>query len=216
MQNLDLPRQALRLLLGNRSLFFLAFFPGILTLALTSFVIFLLWQFWLIDLTAWLSYPLLIIMFPILWIIIGNLALAPVEDQIVDRVQLSLWQEVRIPSRDFMLARLGQELGQSIFISVFFVFLLIFTLIPGMALLSYVFAAWATSWNFLVTIYNRKHVSRSDKLRVFFKNIVGNTILGMFLNLLLFIPILNVWLLGYALILATLLEMKRNSRATIS
>ena len=216
MHNLDLPRQALRILLGSRALFFLAFLPGVITLTVTSIAIYALWKLWLVDLSAWISYPLVAVFFPVLWIVFGNLALAPVEDQIIDRVQLSLWEEVRVPSRDFMLARLGQELGQSIFISVFFAFLLIFTLIPGMAILSYLFAAWATSWNFLVSVYNRKHVARADKLREFFGNIVGNTMLGMFLNLLLFIPVLNVWLLGYALILATLLEMKRNSRATIS
>ena len=93
---------------------------------------------------------------------------------------------------------------------MFFAFLLLFALVPGMAILSYVFGAWATAWNFLVTIYNRKHISRGDKLREFFGNIAGNTLLGIFLNLLLFVPILNVWLLGYALILATLVEMERH------
>ena len=210
MDALRLPLQALRLLLGSKALFFLAFLPGLITMSLTALALAGIWSAWLHELSRWVSYPLMAVAFPFFWIIFGNLALAPIEDQIVDRVQVALWDKVRIPSRKFALARITQELGQSIFISVFFAFLLLFALVPGMAILSYVFGAWATAWNFLVTIYNRKHISRGDKLREFFGNIAGNTLLGIFLNLLLFVPILNVWLLGYALILATLVEMERH------
>lgn len=210
MVALSLPLQALRLLLSSKSLFFLAFVPGLITMALTIAAISLVWNIWLIDLSRWISYPLVAVAFPVFWVVFGNLALAPIEDQIIDRVQLTLWDKVQIPSREFALARVAQELGQSLFITVFFALLLAFTLIPGMAVLSSIFAAWATAWNFLVTLYNRKHVARADKMREFFRHIVGNTLLGFFLNILLFIPIVNVWLLGYALILATLVEMRRH------
>lgn len=210
MNALRLPIQALRLLLGSKALFFLAFLPGILTMALTAIALVSIWNVWLEELKWWISYPVMAVAFPFFWVIFGNLALAPIEDQIVDRVQLALWDQIKIPSRDFALARITQELGQSIFISVFFAFLLLFALVPGMAILSSIFGAWATSWNFLVTIYNRKHIARGDKLREFFGNIGANTLLGVFLNILLFVPILNVWLLGYALILATLVEMERH------
>lgn len=205
-------RQALQILLGNRVLFLLAFVPGVLTLAFTSLALYLLWKYSLHDLSKWLSYPLLALSFPFLWIIFGNIALVPVEDRIVDRVQLALWDEVRVPSPDFAMGRLVREIKQSLFITVFFAVLLLAAAIPGMALLSYVFGAWATAWNFLVTVYNRRHVSRNEKLRAFFGSIGTNTLLGMLLNFLLFVPIVNVWLLGYALVLATVVEMQRPTR----
>src|SRR3989338_6601075 len=134
MDALRLPAQALRLLLGNKALFFLAFLPGLVTMSLTAIALVATWHVWLDELKWWISYPLMAVAFPFFWIIFGNLALAPFEDQIIDRVQLALWDKVRLPSREFALTRITQELSQSLFISVFFTFLLLFAMVPGMAI----------------------------------------------------------------------------------
>lgn len=211
MEILRLPRQALTMMLGNRVLFLLAFLPGILTLCFTSAALYLLWKILLHDLSHWISFPLMLIATPVFWIAGGNIALIPVEDRIIDRVQIAVWSEIRIPAPPFSLGKFYREIRQSIFITVFFLLLILLTIVPGFAVFTYVFGAWATAWSFLATVYSRQHKDQRLKFREFFRHVGENTLLGIFLNLLLFLPVLNVWLLGYALILATLLEMQRGT-----
>ncbi len=73
----------------------------------------------------------------------------------------------------------------------------------------FVCAGWIGSYSFLSTIYARREESYRGRLRLFFLRPVSNCLLGIFLNFLLFVPIVNVFLLGYAQILATLVYLRR-------
>lgn len=207
------PKDALSLMLKNKSLLLLAFLPGVITITLTTLAMMSIWNWWIADTTWWYFIQLFVagLISLILWLAIGNLALIPFEDPIIDRVQEHVWGEIRIPAPDFRLSRVVKEVGYSLAVSVFFLLMVLLSAIPGIALVSYVVAAWVTAWNFLATFYARSSFGSpaKDKIGMFFKDPVQNAILGAFINFLLFVPIINVWLLGYALILATLVHIRR-------
>ena len=212
MNYLRLPKMAFKLMFTSRYLVLLAFLPGLITLALTTVSLVGVWNLWLVDISRWISIPIAFITFPIFWLVYGNLATIPIEDPLIDQVQRKLWNEIRVPAPDFHPGRLTREIIYSVSISFLFFILVLISFIPGLAILSYIIAAWATAWGFLSPYYARVETSFGGKLGRFFGNTIGNTALGAFLNLLLFVPILNVWLLGYALVLSTLLELERHDR----
>ncbi len=208
------PKDALSLMLKNKSLMLLAFLPGVITIALTTLAMMSIWNIWIADTNWYFIIQLFVaaLISLILWLAIGNLALIPFEDAIIDRVQEDAWGELRIPAPDFKFSRLLKEVGYSLAVSVFFLFLVVASAIPGVSLVSYVAAAWVTAWNFLATFYARsaKNATAKKRISAFFKNPIQNALLGAIINFLLFVPIVNVWLLGYALILATLVHIRRS------
>lgn len=208
---LNQPLYALKLLTQSRTLMILAFLPGLLTILAVAGALALLWNLWLEGITLWLSVPLVIILGPIFWLVFGNLAIVPVEDSIVDAVQVATCQKIQYPSPPFTPNRFLKEILYSLSISLLFLFLALISLLPGFIVFSYVIAAWTTAWSFSAAYQARKNFTLKDKLRDFFSYPIGNFLLGFFLNLLLFVPVLNIWLLGYALILSTLVAIDRNT-----
>lgn len=207
----DAPKIALQLMLRNKVLFVLAFLPGLITIVAASLGIFSIWNWWLASWDVYLFIKVFIaaLIALILWLAVGNLALIPFEDPIIDLVQKDLLGEIRTPAQPLHIVRLMKEVFYSLTVSVFFLLLVLLSAIPGIALISYLVAAWVTSWNFLATYYARSTTNASSKLSLFFRNPVENAFLGAFINLLLFVPLINVWLLGYALILATVVHIRR-------
>ena len=94
----------------------------------------------------------------------------------------------------------------------FFAILLGF--LPFTSLLAVVLASWLTAYSFLESIYERKNSRFASKLKLFFQDAIPNFLLGFFFNLLLFVPFLNVFLLGYAQVLATLVALRREQAST--
>ncbi len=207
------PKDSLKLMFQNKSLLLLAFLPGVITIAITSIAMISIWDIWIAELEWWFTAKFFVAALTtlILWLAVGNLALVPFEDAIINRVQEYTWGEVRILAPKFHISRILKEIGYSLAVSVFFLILVVLSAIPGIALLSYIVAAWVTAWSFLATFYARSTfgASAKDKILLFFKNPIQNAALGAFINFILFVPIVNVWLLGYALILATLVHIRR-------
>ena len=209
-----MPLAAAKLMFADKMLVFIAFLPGLGTMALTCVSVWGIWQVKLIDISLWYSVPITIILFPALWIIFGLFALMPFEDTIIDKVQMAVWKEVRVPAPEFQAGRVMRQTVYSLSVTVIFLILLVIAAIPGVAIVSYVAASWLTAWGFLSAFYARSDTKVTVNLRRFFRNVAGNTLLGMLLNFLLFVPIVNVFVLGYALVLSTRIEIERLSKNT--
>lgn len=209
MRELRLTPQAFSILIRDRTLLLLAFLPGVLTLLLTAAAIWGLWTFWLADLSGWIAVPLFIITAPVLWIAFGNLAIIPFEDPIIDHVQRKVWGEVKIPAPPFSVKRMAREIWQSLSFTLILFSIVLISFLPGIGFVAFMASAWITSWSFLSTVLHRQFASASDKRRIFFRHAFGNLVLGAILNILLFVPILNVWLLGFALVLTSLVHAER-------
>lgn len=187
----------------------LGFLPGAITFALASAIVYFAWEWFLQGYPLWVSLGAMIALFLLSWICIGGLSLAPLADWIVDECQRAHWGEVRLPAPNFRLGFLLRELFYSLVLFFFGIGLLILSLFPLFAPIAFVILAWLSAYNFLSPLYARKAGTASDRVREFFRNGLSNLILGMFLNLLLFLPIINVFLLGYAQVLAALLFLRR-------
>jgi uncharacterized protein involved in cysteine biosynthesis len=87
--------------------------------------------------------------------------------------------------------------------------LVILTFVPFLSPVQFVGAAWMGSYSFLSTIYSRRIDTPSGRVTLFFEHPFSNFLLGATLNILLFVPVVNVFLLGYAQILSALLYFER-------
>ena len=187
----------------------LGVFPGLLTFSTTAVLLYLLWNHTLSGLSSWLAIPALFIAFLALWLTIGKLALIPVEDGLVDETQRALWGEIRLPSSAFDLGRVLREAFFSLWIGFLTLILALLAWIPILAPLQIILAAWITAYSFLTPIYARRTSSLGERFILFFRHPFSFFLLGAGLNLLLFLPVLNIFLLGYAQILAALIYFHR-------
>ncbi|MCO5143499.1 MAG: EI24 domain-containing protein [Oligoflexia bacterium] len=203
------PLKALRLFFGKPKLFVLGSLPGLLTFCLSSALLYWAWISFLGDTTLWLSIPIGMLLFLLIWLVVGNISLLPFEDPIIDECQRIKWSEVKIKSPPFGLRRIGREFIFSLFLILFALFSSIISFIPIIGWFSFLLATWLNAYSFLATLYARKEESFSGRIKLFFADIFHNTALGIFLTILLFVPVINVFLLGYAQILATLIFLDR-------
>ena len=208
----NLPFLALKWMFTKPKLFALGFFPGFLTFLLASGLSYSLWAFWLSATTLWLSIPVMMITFLLSWLIFGNLSIIPVEDIIIDECQKMHWGEIRVKAPPFRTGRLFKEVLYSIFLGAMAILLFLLSFIPGINLINIIFAGWLSAYGFLATVYARKYERGSERLLRFFKTPISNLLLGLLLNVLLFIPVVNVFLLGYAQVLASLLYLKQEEK----
>ncbi|NUM89311.1 MAG: EI24 domain-containing protein [Bdellovibrionales bacterium] len=206
---MTLPFRALGLLFRDFRLLVLAFFPGAFTFVASGALTWWVWSLWLNPLSWWLEIPSSLAVFFLSWLLLGNIALVPVEDAIVDRVQVLELGSVRYAPPGFSLARLGREFLFSLGVAVVGVLVLILGWIPGVGAVTFLFAALLTSYSFLTTPYARVAATAGERLRAFGRDVPSNLLLGLLLNVLLFVPLVNVFLLGYALILSTLVFLRR-------
>jgi uncharacterized protein involved in cysteine biosynthesis len=88
--------------------------------------------------------------------------------------------------------------------------------IPILAIINFILAAWLTAYSFLAVLYTRKEETLSGRVRLFLHDGAGNFLLGVLLSALLFVPVINVLLLGYAQILATLVFLHREEKNALS
>lgn len=209
---MTLPLKALGLLLRSAKLIFLTFFPGALTFITSVTITYYTWLHFLGPYSWWVEIPGTLVVFFLTWLIVGNLSLIPVEDWIIDEVQRAHSGRIVIPSPPFSTNRIIRELGFSLLIAGAALSLFFISLIPGSWPITFACASWLTAYGFLATLYSRSTHTVKERLRLFSRNWFQNLILGAFLNILLFIPVLNVFLLGYALILSTLVFIERSER----
>lgn len=212
---MHLPLLALKLFFTRPRLLLLGFVPGALTFALSIAAVYGVWSLFLASSTPWISIPVMMLSFLIFWLIFGNLSLIPVEDAIVDQVQIAQWGEVRLKAPPMSLQRLWREALYSGFVAVMAILLFLLSFIAILAPLNLVLAAWLTAYGFLAAAYVRKTSTAKERLQLFFGEWFWNLLLGAFLNVLLFVPVLNVFLLGYAQILAALLFVERETKRSV-
>ena len=205
---------AFKYLFTRPKLFFLGLFPGIFTFACSAVIVYFTWTFFLSDKSVWITLPIMAAEFFASWLLLGNLALIPVEDLIIDEVQKAHWGEVRIRGARMSLRRILQEIAFSILLAwISFVFILL-SFVPALGIINFVIMSWLTAYSFSSTFLARREPRIADRCRHFFKSPLSNLFIGTELELLLFVPVLNVFLLGYAQILATLFFILREPRAS--
>lgn len=204
-----LPYQAAKILFSRPKLLLLGFFPGAFTFLLSAGSVYLLWATLLQESSLWISVPAMMLGFLLSWLLFGNLSLLPVEDAIIDECQRAIWGEVRVPSPPWGLRRVGRELGYSVFLALAVLFFFFLSFLPFMGPLNFLLASWITAYGFLSTLYARQADRVGGRLQLFFRQWAPNLALGIFINMFLFIPVLNVFLLGYAQILASLVFLRR-------
>ncbi len=205
-----LPLQAVKLFFTRPRLFALGVFPGIVTFAISAALVYGFCELLRQSSSLWISIPSMMVAFLLSWISIGKLSLLPVEDFIIDEVQKAIWGEVRIPSPPFSIKRLTREAIYSLGLALLAILTLLMALIPIRAPIQFILIAWLSAYSFLTAIYARAHPKAGDRIRFFFSHPFSNFVLGAFLNILLFVPVLNVFLLGFSQILAALVHLKRN------
>jgi uncharacterized protein involved in cysteine biosynthesis len=204
-----LPFRAAKLLFTRPKLFFFALFPGIFTFAASAGAVYLLWAFVLQGMTLWLSVPFMMMGFLLAWLLFGNLSLLPVEDAIIDECQKAQVGEIRFRSPGMSFRRVGREAIFSVVLAVAGIIFFFLSFVPLLGFFSFLFAAWLTAYGFLGSLYARQNENLAERLRRFFRDGLANFFLGAFVGALLFVPIVNVFLLGYAQILASLVFLRR-------
>lgn len=207
---MNFPLRALGILFSGPKMIALAFFPGAFTFFLSSVITYGLWALALQATTLWISLPVMMLSFLLSWLVIGNLSLLPVEDLIVDECQKSLWGEVRLKPLPLSAGRIFGEIRFSLFMGFMAIFLFVMSFIPVVGALAFVGTSWITAYSFMGLLYSRQdHPSR---LKAFFEHPLSNFMVGFFINLLLFVPLVNVFLLGYAQIFAALVFLDRKKK----
>lgn len=205
-----LPFRALGILFSSAKMLLYGFFPGFFTFAASAFVVFLLWEFLLQTASIWVSIPTMMLGFLGTWLIVGNLSLLLVEDYLIDECQKAVFGKVVLPPAPFHWKRLVREVRYSLVLAFLGIFIFLISLLPIFGWLTILSTAWVTAYGFLSNVYAREEPDPSNRVRLFFQNWFTNFALGFGINLLLFVPVINVFLLGYAQILATLLYCQRN------
>jgi uncharacterized protein involved in cysteine biosynthesis len=213
---LRLPLHAAQLQFTRPKLFALGLFPGLFTLVASIGVVYALWDNLLQGRSLWIVVPFLFVSLLLLWLVIGKLALLPVEDAIVDECQRALWGEVRLPSPRLTLKRLVREGLVSTLVTVGSLGILVLSFVPVLTPFEFVFTCWIAAYSFLSTIYVRRVESARGRLTLFFGHPMGHFLLGAFLYFLLFVPVLNVFLLGYAQVLASLVYFHEEEEARLT
>lgn len=203
-----LPFTAARLLFTRPKLFFLGLFPGIFTFILSASAVYLLWATLLQGMSLWLSIPFMMMGFLLSWLLFGNISLLPVEDAIIDECQRAVLGDVAIRSPGMSFRRIGREALYSALLAFMAILFFLIALLPILNVVGFVFAAWLTAYGFLSSLYGRKEETMWGRIHYFFRDWLGNFLLGTLISFLLFVPVLNVFLLGYAQILATLVFLR--------
>ena len=208
-----LPFLALNLFFTRPRLFALGVFPGIFTFVASCAAVITLWNLLLQGLSLWITLPAMMGTLFLTWLVVGHLALLPVEDALIDECQKAIWQEVRLPAPSFQISRLLREALFSLALGITGLLVLLLSFVPFLSPLTIALAGWLTAYSFLSPMYSRRDISFSKRWRLFFEHPFSNLLLGSALNILLFVPVLNVFLLGYAQVLAGLVYIDRENRA---
>jgi uncharacterized protein involved in cysteine biosynthesis len=207
-----LPFLALKLLVKSPRLLALGFFPGFFTLLASSVSIYFLWTVYLVSFSAWISYPVALLTFLLCWLAFGKIAMLPVEDPIIDEVQRLRLGSVVFPARSWSLLRILREICFGIFLGLSGIFVFVIGFFPVFSIFALIIASWISAYSFLAPIYDRRSNNLGERTSLFLRDGLANFLLGLLLNFLLFIPLVNVFLLGYAQVLATLVAL-RNEQA---
>lgn len=206
-----LPFKAIKLFFTRPRLFALGVFPGVVTFALASAAVYGVWTAALQSASLWISVPVMAITLLLSWISIGKLSLLPVEDLIIDEVQKAVYGTTKVPGPPLSARRLLREAFYSLCVAGIALLVLALSLFPLLAPLQFILIAWLGAYSFLSSLYAREEERAGGRVKLFFHHPISNFLLGAFLNVLLFVPVLNVFLLGYAQILATLTHLQREA-----
>jgi hypothetical protein len=143
-----------------------------------------------------------------LFLAFGNVTLLLVEDLIVDECQKKEWGSVRVEAGGFSLARVFRYIFFSIFLAATGVILTLLSFIPWVAPICLILSALFVSFNFTSAFLSRIEPDNRKRTQRFLRSWFRYWVLGIILYGLLLFPLLNVFLLGYAQILATLWAMR--------
>lgn len=212
---MTLPFKALSYLFRPK-LLALGFFPGAITFSLAAIIVYAIWSLLLTATTMWIAVPIMMLVFLAAWLFLGNLSMVFIEDKIIDECQKIYWGELKLKSSPFQASKFFREIRYSFLLVTISCLLFVLSLIPALGILSFILLAWFTAFGFLSSLYARKTETLKGRLKYFFEDGLSNLILGMFLSFLLFVPIVNVFLLGYAQILASLLFFQREDKKKAS
>lgn len=203
-----LPLVALKLFLKSPRLLALGFFPGFFTLLASSVSVYFLWTVYLGSYAAWISYPVAILTFLLCWLAFGKLSILPVEDLLIDETQRARYGRVVLPGLAWSFGRLLRELVYSLIVALVGLFAFILGFIPLLALLALLITSWVSAYCFLSPVYQRRAPTLGGRVSLFLKDGLANFLLGLLFNVLLFLPAVNVLLIGYAQVLATLVALR--------
>jgi hypothetical protein len=157
------------------------------------------------------SWSVAVFSFLLGWIAFGKVSLLPVEDFVIDEVQRLQFGAVILPGLGWNPHLILRKLGVALFLGFMGAVALVLGFIPVLSLLAVILASWLTAYSFLESVYERKTSRFAGKAKLFFGDALPNFLLGFFFNLLLFIPFVNVFLLGYAQVLATLVALRKET-----
>ena len=202
---------AIGLLFRSPKLFLLCLLPGIVTIALSFYSARYIVTHLLASSSLWIIMPVSLLSFLTFWLFFSAIALAPFEDAIINNAQLVAFNKLKLPQRKFNFLRSTKTIFFAFCLAAVSLVLILLSFVPGLNYLYLAFAPLITSLSFLLPIYDRKNYSTKKILAAFFKNISTNYLLGFFLQVLLIIPFVNVFLSGFALVLATIYFLERDA-----
>lgn len=212
MKAIGSPFLALKLFFTRPRLFALGVFPGVFTFAASCAAVYWVWLKFLQEQNFWLALLTMMATLFLSWTTLGKIALLPVEDALIDECQRALWNEVRFIAAPFRWKRIGRDLLAALAGALLALVLLALSFVPLLAPLVFLCSGWIGSFSFLSPLYTRRAHSFRGQLTLFFRHPVANALLGIFLNFLLFVPVVNVFLLGYAQVLAALVHLQRETK----
>jgi uncharacterized protein involved in cysteine biosynthesis len=209
-----LPLKTVGLVLGNRRLFFYSFIPSVLALILVVFSWDTVydavrnwmpaegvegwksWGAWLYKAVAFFSS---LIVSGILWMAAGNILLLPFVDTIIDASQKRCKGTIFLAPLPFSFARLCREVFHSIKIYCLLLCAIGFLLIPfAGAIISFCLSAIALTLLTIMPLFERLDTPFKERLRRLRQCPFNCLAYGLGLWLLLYIPIVNIFVLGIA------------------
>lgn len=199
---------AFEILLSRKKLLFIGALPAVLTLLFTIFGGAYLWSIAFVNFGMVLKFFATGFSILFLWLSMGNVCLLMVEDIIVDECQAREWGSIRVPSRGMSARRVFKNIFFSVLLAFTGVLLAVLSFLPFLTPICLLISALFISFNFTNAFLSRLEPNNRKRLRRFLTSWFSYWILGVVLYLMLFFPLLNIFMLGYAQILATLVSMR--------
>ena len=192
--------EALRIYLSRPKLILLGILPGIFTFGCSLGVAWFAVAHILSQYNFLLRLLTGCLVFLLAWLVVSSFALLPVEEAIIGEVQKALFNEIHFPIARLSAKKIMIQFLCAGCIAVLGGILVLLSLIPGLFWFSFILMALCTAFTFTLPIYLR--IDEANLSHLFFSRIFTHLFLGIGLNFLLFIPFLNVFLLGFVQVYA--------------
>ncbi|GEM_PF-7063733 len=196
-----LPFILLKNIFSYKRLLSLSIVPSILTIILLIFSQISLWGY--LRTTGFLNFIFSLMALSIssivIWVILGNILLVPFIDAIIDASQKRAVGFIFLKSLPFSFTRMLKEIGYALIIIVILLLSIPIIFIPVIGqVIGPVIGMWALSFNALAPMFERNQIDFKHRFK-YLNRIWPSTIsYGAGLWILLYIPIVNIFLLGLA------------------